>query len=252
MSLSRRSSRLQKAVILSAGLGTRLRPLTDEIPKVMVPIAGTPLLEHHIRHLKRHGVEEVFINLFYKKEVITDHFGDGQKFEMKIKYADMDQLYDPPVMLRKYFRKELNEPFLVIYGDCFSLVDYQRLAEFHYDRGAIATTAAQHSSHPEAADLLELDADGRVRKIWLKPHQRQPKTEISFAGVLAFDPEIFGYLPKTDEVRDRSFQAVYQRLHESGERFYAYLTDELLEDIGTLERLQAVEAQYQSLVRQKA
>lgn len=249
MSRSGRSEVPRKAVILSAGRGERLRPLTDRIPKVMVPIAGSPLLEHHIRRLKEFGVTEIFLNPFYKKEVITEYFGDGKRCGMKIRYVEMDQLYDPPVMLRKYLRRELDEPFLVIYGDCFSLVDYAKFYQFHRRHRALATTVAQRSTHPEAADLLELDPDGRVRKIWLKPHEQQPKTDVSFAGVLAFQPDIFDYFPARDELRDRSFQEVYGRLHQANARFYAYLTDELLEDIGTLERLELVSARVAALER---
>ena len=78
---------ITQAIILSAGFGTRLRPLTDSMPKVMVPLAGKPLLEHHILQLKKHGVTEFFINLHYLPDVITKYFGDGSKLGVKIHYV---------------------------------------------------------------------------------------------------------------------------------------------------------------------
>lgn len=247
-----KSKVVRQAVLLSAGLGTRLKPLTDRLPKVMVPIAGTPLLEHHVRRLAAARVEEVFINLFHKKEVITDHFGDGSRFGVSIRYAEMDQLYDPPVMLSKYLRQHLTDRFLVVYGDVFSLLDYRRFTAFHVKNGAVASLVVHESSHPEDSDLIEVTSRGRVRKFWMKPHATTPPTRLSSTGCHLFEPEIFDYLPETEAIVDRNFRDVFLRLHEQGLALAAYETDDYMKDIGTLERLKEVEALYPSLVAQKA
>ena len=129
-----------KAMILAAGEGTRLRPLTELCPKPMLPIGGRPLLEYLLKLLRSHGVKEVAINLHYCPEAVTSHFGDGSGLGMKIAYSHEKELLGTAGALRK-MASFLDDTFLVLCGDLLTDTDLTSLAEFHRWRGAVATTA---------------------------------------------------------------------------------------------------------------
>lgn len=135
-----------KAMILAAGLGTRLRPLTNTVPKVMLPVGSKPLLEYHLDLLKKYGIREIAINLHYLPDAIKNHLGDGSKFGVNITY-----LFEPELLGTASAVKELgwffDETFLVIYGDNLVEVDFSKLIKFHELRGGLATIAVYH--HPE-------------------------------------------------------------------------------------------------------
>ncbi len=231
--------RISQAVILSAGLGTRLRPITDNIPKVMVPIAGKPLLEWHIEQFKRSGVREFFINLHYLPDVIRDYFGDGYKLGVKITYV-----FEPEIRGTaggvKNFENFLGENFFVIYGDMFSLVDYSKMAvAFAEKPGAIGMMVISENDHPQDSDLVEVDRDMRFLKIYLKPHRALPATRKTLDAVYIFNKRILGYIPteKYHEIDHQLLSAILAK----GEKFYGYETNDYLYDIGTMERYNQVQ-----------
>jgi len=113
-----------KAVLLAAGKGTRLRPLTDEMPKVMIPIGGKPILEHHVEHLAGAGIGEIFINLHHLPERITSHFGNGQKWGVRIRYSFEPEILGTAGAVKKLESELRGSPFLVVYGDNFSEFDF--------------------------------------------------------------------------------------------------------------------------------
>lgn len=234
------SSKISQAVILSAGLGTRLRPLTDGIPKVMIPLLGKPLLWHHITRLKSHGVADIFINLHYLPKVITDYFGDGSQFGVHITYA----LETPTIMGTaggvKNFEKNITNNFFVIYGDVFSQVNYTKMADAFFEKEKpIAMEIVGDTNHPEDSDLVELDREMRFTKIHIKPHSKLPPKYHSMRALFIFHKKIFGFIPegKYSEIDHEILPAVLQ----AGENIYGYETDEYLKDIGTLERYRATE-----------
>ena len=141
---------IKQAVILCAGLGTRLRPYTDTMPKPMIPILGKPMLEWHIMQFKKYGVQEFFINLHYLPDVITDYFGDGSRWGVKIHYH-----FEPEILGTaggvKSFEKMLDDSFFLIYGDTFSLVDYGRMEDaWNEKKCAIGMLSALASRWREA------------------------------------------------------------------------------------------------------
>jgi mannose-1-phosphate guanylyltransferase len=230
-----------QAIILSAGLGTRLREITGEaIPKVMVPLLGKPLLQWHIEQFARHGVTDFFINLYYLSHVVTDYFGDGSKFDVRITYV----VEEPKILGTaggvKDFEGKLGENFFVIYGDVFSLVDYTKMADaFLEKRGAIGTELVGTTDHPHDSDLAEVDATLRFLRIHQKPHKELPKTYKSMRGVYVFNKKILPHIPADTyyEIDHDLLPMVLQR----GEKFYGYECNEFLKDIGTPERYQIVE-----------
>lgn len=236
-------NKITQAVILSAGLGTRLRPLTDNIPKVMVPLAGKPLLEWHIEQFKKHGLREFFINLHYLPDVIKNYFGDGFKFGVKIKYA----LEEPEILGTaggiKNFQDLLQENFFVIYGDTFYQIDYGRLANFYLSlKDAIGLGTVRRTDHPQDSDLAVIDEGGRILQFLMKPHKELPQKD--FWGMSApyiFSKKILEYIPheKYYEIDHNLVPDLLSRDYH----YYAYRLqkDEFRKDIGTMERYRAVE-----------
>lgn len=236
-------NKIVQAIILSAGFGTRLRPLTDTMPKVMLPFSGKPLLEHHIEHFKKHGVREFFINLHYLPEVITDYFGDGKKLGVKINYA----LEKPEILGTaggmKNFDGKTNENFFLVYGDVFALVDYSRLAEIYVlkPRPNLGMELARDTDHPEDSDLAELDENMRFRRVYPKPHKELPRTRKGMSGIFIFNKRIMDYIPP-----ERYWEIDHQLLPEiiqKGEVFYGCdpAPTDFWKDIGTMKRYKEAE-----------
>jgi NDP-sugar pyrophosphorylase family protein len=235
-------NKITQAVILSAGLGTRLRPITDNIPKVMVPLGGKPLLEHHILQFKKNGVNEFFINLHHLPEVIKNYFGDGSKWGVKINYV-----FEPEILGTaggvKQFEGKLGENFFVIYGDMFSLVDYAKMAAAFFTKpGAIGTMTVGRNDHPQDSDLAEVDDDLRFLKIHTKPHEykKLPENFRTMDAVFVLSKKILNYiLEGTPYDLDRK---LLPEVVARGEKFYGYETSDYLYDIGTMERYKEVES----------
>ena len=131
-----------KALILAAGEGTRLRPLTLDRPKPMLPIAGKPLLEHLVNLLVAHGVCDIAINLDYKPDVVTSHFGDGGAWRARIVYSHEERMLGTAGAVRR-LQWFLDERFFVLYGDVLTDLDLTALAAFHSQRRAVLSAASR-------------------------------------------------------------------------------------------------------------
>lgn len=235
---------IKQAVILSAGLGTRLRPMTDNLPKVMVPIAGKPLLQHHLERFRDNGIKEFFINLHYLPEKIPAYFGDGSKFGVNIHYWKENLILGTAGGV-KNFEPDLGDNFFVMYGDIFSLVNYEKMS-LHYQTllKPMAMEVISDTDHPYDSDLVELDKRERVLKIWNKPQATLPRNYKGMRGIFIFNKQILEFIPQNTYYEiDRD---LLPQVVRDGHAFYAYQTDDFLEDIGTLERYQRVKELYES------
>jgi mannose-1-phosphate guanylyltransferase/phosphomannomutase len=230
-----------QAVVLSAGLGTRLQPITDNIPKAMVPFGGKPLLQWHIEQFKKHGVKEFFINLHHLPDIIKNYFGDGSKFGVKITYS-----FEPEILGTaggiKQFEPYLGENFFVIYGDMFSLVDYSKMAEeFTEKPDAVGMVVVGRNDHPRDSDLVGVDKNLKFLKIYTKPHgyKKLPDNFRTMDAVFILKNNILKYIPvgKYYEIDHELLPAVLAE----GRNFYGYETSDYLKDIGTIERYNEVE-----------
>lgn len=231
-------SRVKKAVILAAGMGTRLGMLTRDLPKVMVPIAGKPMLEHHLEWLRDAGVEEVFINLHYLPEAITDFAADGSKWNLRIEYSMEDSLLGTAGSLRG-FRDRLDATFLVQYGDVYSRLDIGRFAEFHERSEAAVSLVVHPSSHPHDSDIVSIDESGRIDQIHHKPGDER-FGNLGNAGAYLVEPTALKYLAP-EPVEEDFCRELFPRMLAGGERLFGYDTDDLLLDVGTPERLAWIE-----------
>lgn len=231
-------NRIKQAVILSAGLGTRLKPLTDAMPKIMVPLAGKPLLEYHLAHFKKHGVKEFFINLHYLPDIVKNHFGDGRKYGVKIHYAYEPELLGTAGGL-KNFSERLQDDFFVIYGDIFSWVNYTSMAQSFLAKSEfMGVVGVGPTDHPYDSDLVILNKDLLLAKILIKPHQYLPSAHKALKGIYIFNSRILSFIPS---------KAYYEIDHHllptllaKGECFYGYEIGDYLKDVGTPERYQEV------------
>ena len=233
-------NKISQAVILSAGLGTRLRSVTGEqLPKVMVLLAGKPLLEHHIEQFKKHGVREFFINLHYLPEKITSYFGDGLKWGVKIVYVHEPELRGTAGGV-KNFAPPLNNHFFVVYGDMFSMVDYGRMQRHFFDNNvdAIGMMVVKDTERHDV-DLAEVDHKLKLLKIHPKPHGKSPEGYKSLEATYILSKKILGHIPaqKHYMIDHDLLPALLAR----GDSFYGYQTDDYFEDVGTPERYKKVQ-----------
>ncbi|MGQ9502597.1 MAG: nucleotidyltransferase family protein [Anaerolineae bacterium] len=183
-----------KAMILAAGEGTRLRPLTERCPKPMLPVAGRPLLEHIIAWLRAHGVCKIAINLHHHPEAITQYFGDGSCFDVHITYSLEEQLLGTAGAVRR-LEHFFHETFVVVYGDVLTDLDLTALTRFHRQHGGIATLALYRVSNPTACGLVELSWDGRIVRFVEKPRPEEVFTNLANAGVYILEPQVIAHIP---------------------------------------------------------
>jgi mannose-1-phosphate guanylyltransferase len=185
-------------MILSAGKGTRLRPLTIATPKPLAPIANVPLLSRTIRQLRAQNLREIAINLHYLPDAIRSTLGDGSSHDVSIRYSDEPTLLGTAGgvgRLRDFF----DTTFVVLYGDNYYDFDLAPILARHRDSGALGTIATFTTPNPTACGLVETDAEGRVTRFVEKPTADQVFTDQANAGVYALEPEVLRFLPETGE-----------------------------------------------------
>jgi NDP-sugar pyrophosphorylase family protein len=244
-------NKITQAVILAAGLGTRLRPLTDTVPKVMVPIApGKPLLEHIVELLRGQGITDFIVNVHYLPEVITSYFGDGTKWGVRIRYSDeRDRPLETAGAMKK-MESMLDDNFLFLYGDTLHFLDFEPLIEEHMEHGAIGTLVLKRSDYPKDGDIGEFDvATKKIIRWHTRPHDITvlgPNMLVN-AGLYAFSKKIADYIPSGVPVKLDG--EVIPKAMAAGEPLYAYPTDEIIWDIGRPEKYEKAKEYYASRMK---
>jgi NDP-sugar pyrophosphorylase family protein len=161
-----------KALVLCAGLGTRLGTLTAETPKAMLPVGGEPLLAHTLRHLARHGMHDVTVNLHFKGESIRTYFGDGAAFGVRLRYLDEPSLLGTAGTVRSLAPDlDSEDDLLVLYGDLLIDQDFGEMARVHRDRAADATLLLHQRLGSNS--LVRMDGDGRITAFLERPTEDQ-------------------------------------------------------------------------------
>jgi mannose-1-phosphate guanylyltransferase/mannose-1-phosphate guanylyltransferase/phosphomannomutase len=218
-----------KAMLLAAGLGTRLRPLTYEIPKPMVPVLDRPVMEHILDLLARHGFGEVIANLHYFPDSISEHFGD------RLSYHYEEELLGTAGGVRACREFFGSEPFLVISGDALTDIDLTALVARHRDAGGIATLSVKKVSDTREYGVVLHDPDGRITGFQEKPSPEEALSDLGNCGIYVFSPEIFDYFPErpfADWAKD-----VFPALLENDVPFYIHEVAEYWNDVGSLGEL---------------
>jgi len=229
-------------MVLAAGRGTRLRPLTDTTPKPLIPVAGRPFLEHILEFLRAGGVEDVVLNLHHLGQRIADHLGDGARFGLHVRYSWEDPILDTGGGLKRAERLLAGEPFVVVNGD--SLLDL-RLAEVaarHRERGGIATMVVRPDPDAARYGLVELDAGDRVRRIAGQPPGAQGALRpFMFPGLHVFEPAIFDWM-HAGAVFSLT-RVTYPRLLAADVPVHGFVTSARWVNIDTPEALTAADAE---------
>jgi NDP-sugar pyrophosphorylase family protein len=184
------------AMILAAGKGTRLHPVTETVAKPMVPIGGRPVLEHTMRWLRDHGVRRVAVNLHHRPESVRGHFGDGSGFGVEIRYSEEPELLGTAGGVKR-MEAFFDDPFLVVYGDVLTDLDLGALAACHRSRGAVAHATLVLDQRADAAQcgVVELDADGRIRRFVEKPPPGEIRSPWVNSGVMVLDRALLARIP---------------------------------------------------------
>jgi len=188
-------SKVNKAVILAGGQGTKLRPYTYEIPKPLLPVKGVPILERLILQLKKNNITNIIIAISYLGDKIKEHFGDGEKFGVKIEYAKESENLQTGGALLNIQKKLLNETFLVIHGDILTDFSFTDFIEFHKAEKRIGTIALTAKGDTKEYGQIKLRGT-RLIKFYPVSDSPNLKSHLINCGIYAFEPEIFQYFPK--------------------------------------------------------
>jgi NDP-sugar pyrophosphorylase family protein len=223
-----------KALVLAAGEGTRLRPLTLDRPKPMVPIGGSPLLEHLLGLLRHHSIVEVAVNLHYKPDAIVEYCGDGTPFGVSITYSREPRLLGSAGAAKR-LQRFLDRTFVVLYGDVLTDADLGALVREHRRRHALATLLLHEVPDPTRHGIAELASDGRIVRFVEKPRPDAVFSRLANAGVYILEPSILSFVPP-DEPCDFG-QDVFPSLIQQGLPIYGQCLEGCYAlDIGSPER----------------
>ncbi len=222
-----------KAVVMAGGEGTRLRPLTSNQPKPMVPIVGKPCMEHILDLLRRHGLTEVVVTLAFMPQAIRAYFGDGESLGIDIDYSVEEQPLGTAGSVRLAHAR-LAETFLVISGDALCDVDLGGLVEAHRAKGAAVTIGLKSVDNPLEFGIVVTDDDGRVERFLEKPSWGQVFSDTINTGIYVLEPEVLRHVPE-DRPYDFS-KELFPLLLEMGRPIYGHVLDGYWQDIGNLDQ----------------
>ena len=220
-----------KAVVMAGGEGSRLRPLTIGRPKPMVPMVSKPVMAHILDHLKRQGITEVVVTLYFMPEVIQAYFGDGSSFGMKIHYA----IEETPLGTAgsvKNAQEHLDEPFIIISGDAVTDINLREVVAFHEERGSEATLTLYRVPNPLEYGVIITDPDGKITQFLEKPSWGEVISDTVNTGIYVIDPSVLDLIEEgvpTDWSKD-----VFPQLLSEGRPLYGYVAGGNWTDVGDI------------------
>ena len=232
-----------KAMVLAAGKGTRLFPLTGEVPKPMAPVVDTPIIRHIFELLSGHGVAEAHVNVHYLADALLAAYGEESRVNgMTVRLSREDELLGTAGGVKR-LAENFDGTFIVVSGDALTDVNLGELVRLHKEKGALATVALRRVFDTSEFGVVELDGDGDILGFQEKPNPAEAISTLANTGIYVFEPRALEYVPEGtffDFARD-----VFPRFLEAGEKFVGYQGDFYWSDIGTLEAYR--QAQYDVL-----
>lgn len=232
-----------RAVLMAGGSGTRLRPLTCDLPKPMVPILNRPIAEHIVNLLKRNGINEIIATLYYLPDVMRDYFQDGKDFGVEMTYAVEEEQPLGTAGCVKNIEQWLDDTFIVISGDGITDFDLREAIAFHKAKKSQATLILTRVPNPVEFGVVITDEDGRINRFLEKPSLSEIFSDTINTGTYILEPEVLQYLPENEE-SDFS-QDLFPTLLAKGEPIYGYIAEGYWCDVGHLDAYR--EAQYDAL-----
>lgn len=233
-------------MILAAGLGTRLRPITYAMPKPMAPVLNRPVMEHIARLLARHGFGEAIANLHWFPETIEGHFGDGSAFGLDLTYSQEERLLGTAGGVRNV-ADYLGDSFLVVAGDALTDLDFRAMREFHDSHDGVATVATKRVPDTDQYGVVIAGEDGRIQGFQEKPDPAEALSDLANTCIYMFRREVFDFFPAPgtskaagpedpDGFADWAMD-VFPALLEGDVPFYSHEIDAYWNDIGNLDEL---------------
>ena len=218
---------------MAGGEGTRLRPLTSNQPKPMVPIVGKPCMEHIVELLKEHGFDDIVVTLAFMPQAIRGYFGAGESHGVSIRYSVEESPMGTAGSV-KLAEDALDEPFLVISGDALCDIDLGAIVRFHEEKEALVTIALVSVDNPLEFGIVVTDEEGRIERFLEKPSWGQVFTDTINTGIYVVDPAVLKHVPE-----DRPFdfsKELFPLLLEMGRPLYGYVAEGYWQDIGNIDQ----------------
>jgi mannose-1-phosphate guanylyltransferase / phosphomannomutase len=232
-----------RAVLMAGGSGTRLRPLTCDLPKPMVPVFNRPIAEHIINLLKNHDIREVIATLHYLPDVMREYFGTGRDFDIQMTYSIEEEQPLGTAGCVKNIEELLDDTFLVISGDSITDFDLSAAIRFHYQKGSKATLVLARVPDPMEFGVVITDQEGRIQRFLEKPSTSEIFSDTVNTGTYILEPEVLQYLPHNEE-SDFS-KDLFPLLLAKNEPMYGYVAESYWCDVGNLDAYR--QAQYDGL-----
>lgn len=218
-----------KAVIMAGGEGTRLRPLTSNQPKPMVPILNRPVMEYIVELVRSHGITDVVGTLQFLPQLIKYYFGDGREYGVDLSYVVEDSPLGTAGSV-KNAEHHLNETFVVISGDALTDIDLTKVVEYHREKGAMATIVLKSVENPLEFGVVITDEEGHIQRFLEKPGWGEVFSDTINTGIYVLEPEVFNYVP-VETVYDFSHD-VFPAILADGQPLFGYVADGYWCDIG--------------------
>ena len=225
---------------MAGGEGTRLRPMTANQPKPLLPVANRPIMEHVLRLLKKHGFDETIVTVQFLAALVRNYFGDGEEFGMSLRYATEEMPLGTAGSVRNAEDELRNEPFIVISGDALTDMDLSALVQYHKDNGALLTVGLARVPDPLEFGIVITEEDGRIQRFLEKPTWGQVFSDTVNTGVYVMEPEVLAEVPP-GEIVDWSGD-VFPKLLKRGAPLFGYISDRYWEDVGTHESYMKAQA----------
>src|SRR2546427_153501 len=185
---------------MAGGEGTRLRPMTANQPKPLLPVVNRPIMEHVLRLLKRHGFDETVVTVQFLAALVRNYFGDGEEFGMNLQYATEEMPLGTAGSVRNAEDALRDEPFLVISGDALTDMDLTGLVRFHKEKGALVTVALAKVPNPLEFGIVITDEDGQIQRFLEKPTWGQVFSDTVNTGLYVMEPEVLAEVPPGEAV----------------------------------------------------
>ena len=222
-----------RAMLMAAGVGSRLQPLTHHVPKPMVPLANTPAIGHILRLLAAHGVQDVTMNLHYHPDAIRRYVGDGAPWGLRTHFSQEDTLLGTAGGVKRVgAHLGAGGTFLILSGDALTDIELGALLAFHRAKGALATIATRRVQDTTKFGVVVSDAAGRITSFQEKPKPEEALSQCANTGIYVCEPALLARIP-ADTFYDFGSQ-LFPALAAEGAPFYAWETGSYWEDVGSL------------------
>lgn len=230
-----------KALVLAAGFGTRLQPLTLAVPKPMIPIVNKPIMEYNIELLKQYRIKEVYANIHYFPEQIENYFADGSHFGVKLRYSYEEELLGTAGGVRRMASDlaKVKDTFIVVSSDALTDINITRLVSYHKQKKAIATIALATVDDPSNFGVVAVDNEDRITAFQEKPSKEQAISKLVNTGIYVFEPQILDMIP---EGHYDFGKQLFPILVKQKAPFFGYKMVEYWSDIGSIDQLKIANA----------